>query len=253
MFRMTAITLSGILLLAGCNEQQADQLQQQTSNEALDYTPQLNDPTSDIDDPPHSDDDENATTGNSGDPSPDPPADHAAGNSGANSDAEVSEVQADADPQQAMVATTDLEPIGDSKVTGNVRFVQDGDRVRITGTVTGLSPGRHGFHVHEHGDLSDKKEGKSAGGHYNPTNMPHGRPSDKERHIGDLGNIEANQEGVAKIDLQDSIISLSGPHSIVDRSLVIHQGADKFTQPSGDAGSRVAFGLIKAQQDAAQP
>lgn len=233
MLRITAITLWSVLLITGCNEQQTDELQYDTSNKALDYTPQLNDPTSDIDEPRNLENEENGAA--------------------ENADVDVSEVEADSDQQQAMVATTDLEPIGDSKVKGNVRFVQDGEKVRVTGTITGLSPGKHGFHVHEHGDLSDKKEGKSAGGHYNPTNKPHGRPSDQERHVGDLGNIEANQQGVAEIDMQDSVISLSGPHSIVDRSLVVHEGEDKFTQPTGDAGGRVAFGLIKAQQDAAQP
>lgn len=222
MLRLTLMTLLSGLLIVGCNQQQANELQQQTSNKALDYTPQLNDPSTDIDSAP-------------------------------NAEAEASEVEAVEDQQQVRMATVDLVPIGDSKVEGSVRFVQEGDKVKIAGTVTGLSPGRHGFHVHEHGDLSDKKEGKSAGGHYNPTNKPHGRPSEEERHVGDLGNIEANDKGVAKIDMQDSVISLSGPHSIVDRSLMIHEGEDKFTQPTGDAGGRVAFGLIKAEQNATNP
>ncbi len=155
----------------------------------------------------------------------------------------------DAVASESMKAMCELVPIGDSKVKGAVSFTQEGSMVKIRGEVTGLAPGKHGFHVHEHGDLSDKETGKSAGGHFNPTNQPHGKMTDDKRHVGDLGNIEANEEGIAMIDMNDSIISLNGEHSIVGRSLVIHADADQFTQPSGDAGDRVAFGIIEKQSD----
>ncbi len=148
-----------------------------------------------------------------------------------------------------MKAMCELVPIGDSKVKGAVSFTQNGNRVEIHGEVTGLKPGKHGFHVHEKGDLSDTEEGKSTGGHFNPTDQPHGKMTDAERHIGDLGNIEANEEGIATIDKQDSVISLMGESSIVGRSIVIHADADQFTQPTGDAGARVAFGLIEKQSN----
>ncbi len=112
--------------------------------------------------------------------------------------------------------------------------------------MSGLAPGQHGFHVHESGDLSDTATGKSTGGHFNPTEHEHGKPSDSDRHVGDLGNIEADQTGVANIDVIDTVISLSGPNSIVGRGLVIHAQADQFTQPSGDAGDRVAIGVIES-------
>lgn len=146
---------------------------------------------------------------------------------------------------EATTATCTLEPIGESGVEGSLNFRQDGDTVYVTGTITGLEPGKHGFHVHETGDLSDKQAGKSAGGHFNPTDKPHGKPSDEERHIGDLGNIEANDEGVAEVNIEDTVISLEGPQTVVGRAIVVHAGEDQFTQPTGDAGARVAFGVIE--------
>lgn len=137
-----------------------------------------------------------------------------------------------------------LLPVGDSGVSGMLTLIQDGDRVRMTGTITGLEPGPHGFHVHEYGDLTDLERGESVGGHYNPTNMPHGRPEDAQRHVGDLGNITADAQGRAQVDIEDAVLSLTGSYSIVGRALVVHSEADKFTQPSGDAGGRVAFGVI---------
>lgn len=137
-----------------------------------------------------------------------------------------------------------LMPIGDSRASGIVYFTQMGDQVSIQGRIQGLKPGKHGFHVHEFGDVSDLETGKSAGGHFDPTGQPHGRPGEDERHVGDLGNIEANEEGVAEIAMSDAVIQLSGPHSILGRGLVVHAGEDRYTQPSGDAGDRVSIGVI---------
>jgi Cu-Zn family superoxide dismutase len=134
--------------------------------------------------------------------------------------------------------------VGEHKVRGVLRFTQKGDTVRITGVVRGLTPGKHGFHVHEFGDVSGRKDGKSTGGHDNPGETKHGKPTDKERHVGDLGNITADEDGVAKVNITDNVISLSGPHSIIGRSILIHAGADDFGQPTGNAGARVGFGVI---------
>lgn len=141
-----------------------------------------------------------------------------------------------------------LVPVGDSGVSGIVYFTQAGERVQVRGLVRGLEPGKHGFHVHEYGDLSDLKKGESAGDHYNPTGDPHGRRTERKRHVGDLGNIEANEHGEARFDFTDSVIQLNGPHSILGRAVVVHGDEDKFTQPSGDAGDRVAFGIIGIAQ-----
>jgi Cu-Zn family superoxide dismutase len=140
-------------------------------------------------------------------------------------------------------AVSVLIPMGDSGVKGVVHFTKEGKSVHVSGTITGLKPGEHGFHVHQFGDVTST-DGLSAGGHYNPEDKMHGKPDDKERHVGDLGNIKAGEDGVAKIDIKDSMLELEGPHSILGRGLVVHANADKFTQPVGDAGGRVAVGVI---------
>lgn len=137
-----------------------------------------------------------------------------------------------------------LVPVGGSGVSGVVRFAKKGDVLAVTGKITGLTPGKHGFHVHEFGDLSDTRQGLSVGGHFNPAHAKHGNREDKERHAGDFGNLEADNQGVAAIDFTDSVVRLTGLHGILGRSLVVHANADKFTQPVGDAGGRVAIGAI---------
>jgi Cu-Zn family superoxide dismutase len=144
-------------------------------------------------------------------------------------------------PQKAVAA---LHPTEGNKVTGIVFFAQKNGYVEITGEVSGLTPGLHGFHIHEYGDFS-AKDGKSAGGHFNPTNMPHGGPDDAMRHVGDLGNLQADAGGKATVKIHDKVIKLNGPHSIIGRGLVVHAKADDLkTQPTGDAGDRVAVGVI---------
>lgn len=152
------------------------------------------------------------------------------------------------DQSQVKRAVAVLAPVGDSGVHGVVYFDQEGEKLEISGKIIGLDPGKHGFHVHEYGDLTDVKQGESAGGHYGPRGMPHGRPEDQKRHVGDFGNITADENGVAVIDMTDSVAKLNGRHSILGRALVVHKGEDKFTQPSGDAGPRAAFGVIGIAQ-----
>ncbi len=142
-----------------------------------------------------------------------------------------------------------LEPSEGSPVKGIILLRQENSGVHLTGEVTGLKPGLHGFHIHEFGDLRDP-QGKSAGGHFNPDGSRHGGPNDKEHHAGDLGNIEASSDGVAQLDIEAPWLKL---HFIVGRSLVVHEGKDDLTsQPSGDAGARAAIGIIGiAQSDEA--
>jgi Cu-Zn family superoxide dismutase len=137
-----------------------------------------------------------------------------------------------------------IRPIGDSRVSGSLHLVKLGDEIEIQGEIDGLKPGEHGFHVHELGDLTDGQTGKSAGAHFNPDQQPHGAPDAGQRHVGDLGNITAEEDGKAIVDIRDRVIQFNGPESIIGRCIVIHADADKFTQPSGDAGDRVAFGVI---------
>lgn len=134
-----------------------------------------------------------------------------------------------------------LFPTQGNKVKGEIILTQKGDVVHITGKVTNLSPGEHGFHIHEFGDLRSV-DGTSAGGHYDPDGHKHGGPDDQERHAGDFGNITANAEGVAMVDKQSKNLKL---HFAVGRAIVVHAGADDFkSQPSGAAGDRVAVGVI---------
>lgn len=149
--------------------------------------------------------------------------------------------QAEDGPQRARAM---LVPIGGSGVTGEVTFVRTDGGVKVTAELEGLAPGKHGFHIHQYGDLSDRQTGKSAGGHFAPEGEPHGAPSADQRHVGDLGNIEVGADGRATLERTDSHIALSGPHSIVGRAVVVHEGEDTFGQPSGNAGGRVAFGVI---------
>lgn len=136
-------------------------------------------------------------------------------------------------------------------VQGNVTFVQIGDGpVAIFGKITGLSPGSHGFHIHEKGDVSTGCA--AAGGHFNPQNKTHGAPEDVNRHVGDLGNIVADANGVAEIRGEDRVISLMGPHGILDRAVVVHflpddlgKGGYADSLTTGHAGDRIGCGTIK--------
>lgn len=137
-----------------------------------------------------------------------------------------------------------LAPVGESGVSGVVQFQKTDDGVRVTADVTGLTPGKHGFHIHEFGNCT-APDASSAGGHYNPTGSRHGAPGDAERHMGDLGNLVADSTGAAYYERVDSMLELSGDHSIVGRAVVVHAGEDDLTsQPTGDAGGRVACGVI---------
>lgn len=137
-----------------------------------------------------------------------------------------------------------MNPTEGSKVKGIVSFEKTGKGVHLVATIEGLAPGPHGFHIHEFGDCSSP-DANSAGGHYNPTDMPHAAPTAEKRHIGDLGNIEADKSGRARLEITDKVIALDGPHSIVGRSVVVHAQADDFkTQPTGAAGGRISCGVI---------
>jgi len=137
-----------------------------------------------------------------------------------------------------------MNPTEGSKVKGIVSFEKTGKGVHLVANIEGLSPGPHGFHIHEFGDCSSPDAG-SAGGHYNPGDMPHAAPTVEKRHAGDLGNVEADKSGRARLEITDKVLALEGPHSIVGRSVVVHAQADDFkTQPTGSSGARVACGVI---------
>ncbi|HPS78077.1 MAG TPA: superoxide dismutase family protein [Thermoanaerobaculaceae bacterium] len=139
-----------------------------------------------------------------------------------------------------------LSPTVGNRVKGVVTFTQDSDRVKVVADVDGLTPGAlHGFHIHELGDCS-APDAASAGGHFNPTGHPHAGPMEMARHGGDLGNLQADAAGRAHLELTvDGVTVHDGPTCILGRGLIVHlKGDDLKTQPTGNAGPRVACGVI---------
>jgi len=113
-----------------------------------------------------------------------------------------------------------------NKVTGTVTFTEVADGVRVDADIHGLIPGKHGFHVHEFGDCS-APDARSAGGHFDPRNKPHGGADSLERHVGDMGNIEGDASGTAKPNYLDHNLSLANDRqSIIGRAVVINSKAD---------------------------
>lgn len=142
-----------------------------------------------------------------------------------------------------------LHPTDGNETSGVVTFTREGDQVRVSATIEGLEPeSRHGFHIHQFGDCT-ATDGTSAGGHFNPAENPHAGPDSDQRHVGDLGNLDSNADGVAELDYADSVIELEGANSILGRGVIVHAGEDDMeTQPTGDAGSRLACGVIGVAQ-----
>lgn len=149
--------------------------------------------------------------------------------------------------QKEASAVALLQPRSGSNVSGNIKFTQIGDVVRITGEITGHSKGPKGIHIHEKGDCSDDK-GMSTGGHFNPGKHKHGGPYSPEKHSGDLGNVVFNAQGVAKVNFTVGDISVSRDRAdgIIGRAVIVHAAVDDFkTDPTGNAGGRIACGVIQ--------
>ena len=155
------------------------------------------------------------------------------------------------------VAVANLQPAKASatqpsmqNVTGTMTFTEmPGNKVHVTGEVRGLTPNtEHGFHVHEKGDLS-AADLSSAGAHFNPENKKHGGMHGEQRHVGDLGNIKSDAQGVARVDVTMENATLQGANAIANRSILVHAKADDLkTDPSGNSGGRVAGGVIEMQK-----
>lgn len=145
-------------------------------------------------------------------------------------------------------ATATLEPTKGSEAAGTVTFLQRGEQVLVTADVRGLKPNQeHGFHVHEKGDCSSG-DGMSAGGHFNPDNVGHGQvqPGDTG-HTGDMPNLKADSNGRAKATFSAKKMTVAGgKFSIVGKGLIVHRDPDDYkTQPTGNAGPRLACAVIK--------
>ena len=144
-------------------------------------------------------------------------------------------------------ASAALAPTAGNATTGTIAFTPDGDRVRVLAKVSGLTPGAHGFHIHDKGDCS-APDGMSAGGHFNPTGKAHGNPAAGEHHGGDMPMLEADASGNATLDVTLDTVTLgAGANGIVGRAVIVHKDADDYrTQPTGNSGARVACGVIAA-------
>jgi len=146
------------------------------------------------------------------------------------------------------VAVAKLEPTRGNTASGVVTFTQVGDKVRVEATLSGLKPnGEHGFHIHDKGDCSSG-DGMSTGGHFNPLGKPHGHHDAMERHAGDLPALKADAAGNAKLSVMMDVITVSpGPTSVMGRGMIVHRDPDDYkTQPTGNAGPRIACAVIQA-------
>lgn len=143
-------------------------------------------------------------------------------------------------------AVATLNALGDSDVKGVVTFEKVADGVKVSAEVNGIGNTVHGFHIHQFGDCSSD-DGMSTGGHYNPSDMDHNSPDADERHMGDMGNLTGAGKGhVTNYSYVDTNIKLD---KIIGRAVIVHEGEDDFvTQPTGDAGGRIACGVIGIAQ-----
>jgi superoxide dismutase, Cu-Zn family len=161
---------------------------------------------------------------------------------------EPSEIMKQPDSVAITKASAILEPTKGYEAKGTVTFTKVDGGIKIVADVEGLTPGKHGFHIHEKGDCT-APDGSSAGGHFNPDGVKHGGPKDAVRHVGDMGNLIAGKDGKAHYEWVDPLMSFSGPHNIIGRGVIVHGGEDDLvSQPSGNAGPRVACGVIEIQE-----
>lgn len=142
----------------------------------------------------------------------------------------------------------ELNPKSESNASGTVIFTEENGSVTINATLSGLDPGEHAIHIHESSDCSSP-DGKSAGGHWNPTNQPHGQWGvETGYHKGDIGNFTADENGNGSISLTTNEWCIGcgdADKDIIGKGIIVHAGVDDFTtQPTGDAGGRVSCGGI---------
>ncbi len=164
-------------------------------------------------------------------------------------DTPVATVPAASTPARS--ATINLAPASGSLVSGKLTAMPMAGGVHITGEIGGLTRnGTHAIHVHEKGDCS-AADASSAGGHFNPRGQPHGRPDAGAHHAGDMPNISADANGVARVNLHVQGVSLGGAAAgdIAGRAVIVHEKADDYaSQPSGNSGARVACGIVTAHR-----
>jgi Cu-Zn family superoxide dismutase len=138
-----------------------------------------------------------------------------------------------------------LHPTAGQQCHGVVRFTQGDESLKVVADLEGLTPGqKHAFHIHQYGDCS-APDAMSAGGHYNPEDHQHGLPDNEIRHAGDLGNVQADDQGKAHYEITVTNISIVGlKNPIIGRGVIVHAKVDDGSQPVGNAGARIACGVI---------
>ena len=144
-------------------------------------------------------------------------------------------------------ATAIINETNESGLTGKAVFTQNGDNIKFVISLANASPGEHAVHIHETGDCS-APDGTSAGGHWNPTGVAHGKWGEGEFHLGDIGNLTANAQGMGKLELTTNLWEMNTGSDIdfVGKAIIVHADADDFvSQPSGNAGPRIGCGVIK--------
>ncbi len=148
------------------------------------------------------------------------------------------------DPQALAIIEGTTE---NSELYGEVELTQTNEGVMVNAEVYNAPPGKHGFHVHENGSCEDK--GNAAGGHFNPAGAQHGmitKDGEGKAHEGDMGNIDINAEGEGTLSLVIPGASLTeGKNNIVGKAIILHEKEDDFSQPTGNAGSRIGCGVIE--------
>ena len=148
--------------------------------------------------------------------------------------------------QAALVAVAVLKARADSEASGTVTFTEVDGGVEVVADIARVAPGPHGIHLHEFGDCSTE-DFTSAGGHFNPADVPHGGPADSVRHAGDFGNIEIGEDGTGRLRLTTDMLTVApGPNTVVGRAVILHETADDLeSQPTGAAGGRIACGIVR--------
>ena len=143
------------------------------------------------------------------------------------------------------MAQANLQPTSNSTARGTVHFQQLADgRVEVQVDLSGVPAGVHGFHVHDKGDCGDN--GNAAGGHFNPTGSPHAAPGTSPHHAGDFGNVTADAAGEVHTRFTTSSVTVAaGDRSAVGHAVILHANPDDLTtQPTGNAGGRIACGVV---------
>ena len=149
--------------------------------------------------------------------------------------------------KQWRTAVATMAPTTGNTAHGTVTFTEVDGGIKVNVHLEGVPEGKHGFHIHENGDCGN--DGKAAGGHWNPEGKPHGSPDSTQHHIGDLGNVTANADGVVDSEVVYSFLTFDGENSILGKGVILHAKADDLTsQPTGAAGARIACGVITLQE-----